>query len=504
MKLNLKVALFITTGLLLASCNQKIAFLKYERTFNDDDTYTRIDFSTYYKPAYFVKDYIDVLKSGTNPKTKVVPLRSSGEQKLLVLPVAFPDYSLNKLDGKNGEIAHIHLQNAFFGKNSTTSWRSVSGFYEEASYGKLSISGEVAPWFTLPPEYATDLVRARVRSSSDKINETARIANAALVNFEKVHGGKLSDYDTDNDGIIDGIYVIYAHPYETKATNNIFWAFASNMNRIESQLTRQANAYSWSSYYYTNIKDLRKPDAHTFIHEVGHILGLSDYYNTNYDDPYSPLGGFDMMDYTLGDHGGLSKMLLNWTRPYIVTGSGNIKLRPFNQSGDLLLLKKNWNERANDEYLLLEYYSPEKLNALDSSLNAPFKLPKTKGIKVYHVDARTAYEVKVGLVNNYYYTNTYNDEEVWPEVVAHSNSSGGHNSAPFKQHKLIKLLEPKEGTNISGSHKLANSTSLFKKGDDFGVNYFKDFVFNDGTPFGYKVFIENINSEFATINVEVL
>lgn len=504
MNRNLKVTTFITTLLILASCQTASSFVVYNANIKDNDTYTLEEHDAYFKPAGYVKDYIDVLKSGTNPQTKVVPLNSRGRQKLLVLPVAFPDYPLNKLDGKDGKTAHIHLQNAFFGKNELTSWRSVSGFYDESSYGKLKIEGTVAPWFVLPPEYSTTLIRERVRSNSDKINETARIANAALVNYQKVHGGNLADFDTDNDGIIDGLYVIYAHPYEMKATNNIFWAFASNMNRLESQLSRQANAYSWSSYYYMNIKDLKKPDAHTYIHEVGHILGLTDYYNTNYDDPYSPLGGFDMMDYTLGDHTGLSKMLLNWTRPYVMSKSGQVKLRPFNASGDLLLLKTNWNERANDEYLLLEYYTPYKLNALDSSLNAAFKLPKANGVKVYHVDARTVYEVKTGLINNYYYVNDYEGEHNWPEVVAHSNSSGGHNSAPFKDHKLYKLLEPKESKNINGNYKLANSSSLFTKGDDFGINYFTNFVFNDGTRFGYKVFIENINSEFATINVEVL
>jgi len=58
-----------------------------------------------------------------------------------------------------------------------------------------------------------------------------------------------------------------------------------------------------------------------------------------------------MMDYTLGDHTGLSKMLLDWARPYALKRSTTIKLRPFSETGDLLVLKNNWNEKANDEYI---------------------------------------------------------------------------------------------------------------------------------------------------------
>ncbi len=504
MKTNRKVTLFIATLLLIASCSKDVSFRPYSGSIKDEDSYVLEDHGTYYKPAGYSINYIDVLKSDPTPSSKVIPLRSTGEQKLLVLPVTFPDYPLNNLDGKDGEIAHINLENAFFGENNQTSWRSVSGFYDESSYGKLKITGEVAPWYTLPSGYTIPEIRERIRNTSDKLNETARIANLALVEYHKNNPGKLKEFDTDNDGIIDGIYVVYASPQETKENNNIFWAFASNMNRLESQIPVQANAYSWSSYHYLEVDQFAKPNAHTYIHEVGHILGLTDYYNTNYSDPYSPLGGFDMMDYTLGDHTGLSKMLLNWTRPYIVEETSTIQLHSFSESGQLILLKNNWSGSATDEYLLLEYYTPTALNELDSTFNAPFKLPKASGVKIYHVDARTVYEIKDGPISRYEYTNDHLIPLSWPMALAHSNSSGAYNNAPKRDYKLYSLLEPKESTNINGDFKLANSNSLFKKGDDFAINNFKEFIFNDGTLFNYKVLVEDVNRQYATIKVEVV
>src|SRR5690606_8294810 len=97
-------------------------------------------------------------------------------------------------------------------------------------------------------------------------------------------------------------------------------------------------------------------------------------------------------DYSIGDHTGYSKMLLDWTRPYVVTDTTEITLRPFYNSGDLILIKDNWNGTAMDEYLLLEFYSPNGLNAHDSRLtNSNPQLMQHAGIKVYHVDARLAY-----------------------------------------------------------------------------------------------------------------
>ena len=154
-KITSKATLFLTL-LLLSSCSLEVAFLPYTNSVIDSDTYETIETDDYYKPGSFVKSYQDVLRSNLNSSSRVVPLKSAGEQKILVLPVNFPDYDLNELDGNNGETAHIHLQNAFFGENRTTRFYSVAGFYEVSSYGKLKISGEVAPWYTLPASYSVD------------------------------------------------------------------------------------------------------------------------------------------------------------------------------------------------------------------------------------------------------------------------------------------------------------------------------------------------------------
>ena len=51
-----------------------------------------------------------------------------------------------------------------------------------------------------------------------------------------------------------------------------------------------------------------KVDAHTYIHEMGHMLGLPDYYDYSFKS--SPTGMYDMQDNNVGDHNPFSKMHL--------------------------------------------------------------------------------------------------------------------------------------------------------------------------------------------------
>ncbi len=503
MKKSQKLVTLLITLVLLTGCNFTPRFVPYVFPEIESETTSTKDYGNYQKTA-FNKSFYDVLNSGNSSSRNGRPMRAVGDQKILVLPVNFIDYNLDDLDRNNGKTALINIENAFFGDNKTTSWRSVSGFYHESSYGKLKISGEVAPWYTLPPQYSIAELNKNVRGSSDKINETSKISELAVREFERLYPEKIADYDSDNDGYIDSVYLVYSAPYAPKDDNNIFWAFAAFKSTNDSSLSKQVNAYAWSSYHFLATKNKYNIDPHTYIHEVGHLFGLSDYYNTSSVEQYNPLGGFDLMDFTLGDHSGLSKMLLDWTYPFIMKESGEVVLRPFTTSGDLLLLKSNWNGSATDEYLLLEYYSPIGLNEKDSSLNATFKLPKANGLKVHHVDARTVYEIKSESATRYEYSNNYSGEFSGRELLAHSNTTGSQNGAPKRDFVLYKLLEPKERTNISGKYQTADINSLFFKGDDFGNNYYKNFTFNDESALNYTFSVQNITKESITLKVEIL
>jgi hypothetical protein len=142
-------------------------------------------------------------------------------------------------------------------------------------------------------------------------------------------------------------------------------------------------------------------DAHTYIHESGHLMGLPDYYcydtasnpTTGKRSHPSPLGGVAMMDENVSDHDIATKFALGWLHPYVVNGACDLTLRPSQTSGDCLLFPakgSTWNGSAFTEYLLLELYTPTGLNELDATTAYSYHpqgytLP---GVRLLHVDAR--------------------------------------------------------------------------------------------------------------------
>lgn len=506
MKKNLKLtglSLLLST-LLLTSCDLfSLVYNPYQ--FEDNFVTTSFEHGNVTPIQDLTKHFYDVSRSNPNVNLRTLTLESKGEQKLLVLPIYFSDYSLSKVDKTNGVDTHIDLQNAFFGDPKNVMWESVSSYYYKASYGKLKITGEVAPWFE-SKRYTVQSIKSAI-SSVDKQTITNALLREAVENFKANNPKEVVDqYDQDGDGYIDAVYLIYAYPYSESrdlGTKNIFWAFATYDEKNNSATKPVAHNYAWSSTYFMRSNQTlfnKKPDAHTYIHEVTHLFGIPDYYNVDNESLSNPIGGFDMMDYTLGDHTSLTKLLLEWANPLLLNGEGTLKLRPFSKTGDVVLIPSKWQGHLLDEFIALEYYTPTELNEFDSRLNDLFKLPNRAGLKVYHIDARTVYELKDQPIRTYVYSDEYEGEtEGLYELLAHTNTTSGINRGKKPQFNLYSLLE-KSGENTFENGQKATEKTLFYKGDTFGVDTFKNYAFHRGNKVPYTFKITDLNKEYITIH----
>ncbi len=477
--------------LTISSCNLPTSFEKYSDYVDVIDAYEQIEGNGYYKPSNFsnyefidengdINSFVSFLDVSRHKDYRLVA-PSTGKINLLVIPVDFADYEATSLSG-GADYARANIQNAFFGDTSKNQFYSVAEFYNRSSYGKLVIDGFVSDW------YRSSYLASSIKDVYNRASVVRNIYNSALAWYEEKYGDLEQFYieGDANKGI--PVYLIYSHPIDDSDTagEKTFWAYTINQSKA---------LFSWSSYSLLNPTLFNKVDAHTYIHEVGHLLGLLDYYNTD-DGQYNPLGQADMMDCSLGDHTGLSKMLLNWTRPYVITDSTTITIRPFVVSGDLILLKDNWNNTPMDEYLLLEFYSPTSLNTVDSRRNSSVSLMKEIGIKVYHVDARLGY-----ISNNTMHAFAYVKDGSYPKneykiYLAHDNTYSLENM--YGTISLYQLLE-KSGENSFMNGGVATDETLFHAGDAFGINTFENFTFNDGSELGYTFKIDSLTNTAATI-----
>ena len=445
---------------------------------------------------YTLTDYFNSISSDHTPL--------EGDIHLLVLPVRFPESN----EYYNYDQVKADLEVAFFGSKDYNGYDTVKSFYETESCGKLTVSGTVADWYDAPSyKGLTSANRTDPFDTSYGIADLACWAVAQYRAANAVDGVEptLDEYDYDDDGVLDGVIVIYAFPSRGEYVNvdeddltkapDVFWPavwsfrnystfsgsadparpvvgkrvmFASpawmygapfTYDDVWTEEGYTVDSYtSWGDAFSTELSSEgwvsvttggetgfywaydstvtkrtnpkvdglidgesrlgksddnnvvaethgsgyhRYVDPRVFIHEMGHMFGINDYYDTTVHDEQTGLtvtqsyidGGFNMQDENVGAHDPYSMLLFGWIDPYIITDECTIEINPIASSGDVILLSATGlaGNSPFDEYLLIELYTPTGLNEFDSNEYDPLYAlqgPQTAGCRIWHVDAR--------------------------------------------------------------------------------------------------------------------
>ncbi|MDO5330686.1 MAG: hypothetical protein Q4F15_04610 [Bacillota bacterium] len=460
--------------------------------------------------AYTYKDYIE------NNAYTLSSCPLSGSPRILVIPMWFTDSSryITSSTAKSNVISDI--QNSFFGDESSTGWESVSSYYNQLSGGELTLSGTVSDWYECG--YSTS--KAGRLDSADGLVE-----DAVTWYFQNNTSESRSDYDLDGDGYLDGVILIYGAPdyssLNQMAYSNL-WAYVYWLQGASRKKNPVANAYLWASYdfmydaetskqrsgtaYGTGDNSNCQIDAHTYIHEMGHVFGLDDYYD--YSNTCSPAGDFSMQDCNIGGHDPFSTLSFGWADPYIPTESISLTINDFQSSRDLILLTPEWNsyDSPYDEYLLLELYSPTGLNELDASTSYmdTYTTGASKvGIRLWHVDARLTYLVR-GSAGYSWSTDLTNNPEDGEVYVAMTNTYSGSDyvsvlGSSYANYNFLQLLRNSTSATYNNGGVLQNS-DLFYEGDSFSMStysrqFYRNGHLNDGSSLGWEFSVDSITDD---------
>lgn len=443
---------------------------------------------------------------------------SIGEKRILVIPVIIKDYQDNVTE-TNREL----IYKTFFGKSSDTSWESVSSYYYKSSFGNLLINGTVSEWF----DYGKTASELSHLTSQDvygqnigNFDPTLDVLDKAVEWYKKRYHTDCKEFDADNDGRIDGVWLVYSAPtYQNNyQLGSSFWAYT--FSKYQGTLNEESPnpfRYCWGS-----VEFLKKAygatgcDAHTYIHETGHMMGLDDYYDVN--GRVSACGGVDMMDNNIADHNTFSKYGLGWTRPYLVSGDCEIDLKPASTSGESIIIptEGGFSNSAFDEYILVELYTPDELNAKDAASTGGYYGPYLRaftnpGVKIYHIDARLATsKLRLNQWGTWSYTTEFVQSYTQITTKAHTNSpstgtQSGYSNRLNDQYRLIQMID-KEGRNFSTSMRFASNNSLFKSGDSFSYDKFSSqfankTTMNNGSKFAYSVSFSDLSASGVKVTI---
>lgn len=233
---------------------------------------------------------------------------NSGEKHFLVILVEFSDLSFTVKTPKTA-FGNMLNQQGYSGNGGTG---SVRDYYVDNSSGKFTPTFDVIGPVKVSKKasyYGSNNDDGNDEHAGELFAEACSLAHAkSLVNF--------SDYDNDNDGTIDNIFFYYAgHDEAEGGGEDTIWPHASSL------------AYSYGDVVYDGVHlgsyacsaELRGSSGSTmcgigtYCHEFGHVLGLPDFYDTDYEENGSGPGlySFSLMSQGCYNNEGRTPPYLN-------------------------------------------------------------------------------------------------------------------------------------------------------------------------------------------------
>ncbi|MDN5337081.1 MAG: immune inhibitor [Thermotogaceae bacterium] len=299
----------------------------------------------------------------------------SGTIHAVMLLVDFPDNQHQVEESFFEDLANSIGLNWSSKYPGNTNSGSIREYYLWASKGKMNLIIDVYGWFTAPNNYSYYVnnyygLGSYPQNAQKLVEDIVEIADNSI---------DFSKYDNDKDGYIDLLLVVHAGPgaeFTGKTTD--IWSHRSAISGLMVDGVH-ARDYTMEPEYWIEPGDMT---IGVYCHEIGHILGLPDLYDT---DSYG-LGNWSLMSYGCwnGENGmggspsGLdawSKLQTGWYSVHAFSeNKKDLLLKNVMNGGDIVALIRNGTDPK--EYFLLEN---RQLKDFD------FYLPG-KGLLIYHVD----------------------------------------------------------------------------------------------------------------------
>ncbi len=314
-----------------------------------------------------------------------------GEGKIAVFLIDFPDYR------NDNPLATVeYYDGLYFSGGVETSWgdTTVADFYEQESYGKLKLSGQVFDWYTAKHHRSY-----YDNKKAELIMEVAEYYRAAGMDF--------SEFDGDNDGMIDAIAYHFAGKVTSVRNSSwyggVMYANSSGHGTIDGlnfkTMVQLPNA--------AGTKDLIT----TICHELMHTLGMPDLYS---EMSFVTFPTTDLMAQNENTINPYLKIMLGWVDvvQVITENTENIRLDTYGResAGGVAIVTDKYTGLFDEFYLVAyRYFEPY-----------PYK-PITTAV-IWHIDARLTEDGMAFQYQNLYY-------DPCPDKNPHNK--GDYSAVPF-------------------------------------------------------------------------
>ena len=291
----------------------------------------------------------------------------TGQYKTLCAFVQFPEKSFTKT---MNQFENMMNQIGYTGNGTG----SVRDFFKESSYDQFDLIITLCGVYTAPNSesyYAGNDGSANCQALARWAAQ--QVAAEPDINF--------ADYDSNNDGQVDGFHFIFAgRGQEAGGGSSTIWSHKWQFSPSVTKNGKSISIYSCSpELLYSDITTIG-----VICHEMTHAFGAPDFYDTNYETggDYSGTGNWDIMagGSWNGSPGGncpphhnmYTKVQFGWVTPIVLSTPTTVTDMPNSAENPVAY---RINTPTNNEYYLLD--NRQKVG-FDASVPG-------SGLIIYHV-----------------------------------------------------------------------------------------------------------------------
>ena len=268
------------------------------------------------------------------------------------------------------------------GYNYNGATGSAKDYFKACSFNRYSPEFDVYGPYTL--DYNMRYYGQNDSWGSD-VHADQMVVDAVAKMVEAEGENVLQQYDCDNDGYVDNVFIFYAGYAESAgASSNTIWPHRFWV--YDYYVTGQTTYGGKTIYDYACSSELdgtygtTRTGIGAFCHEFSHVLGLPDLYDTQYSYRWATPGEWDIMDggsynnnmNTPPVYSAQERFYVGWLTPtvlnqsgtytlsnvnlgdgqaYMITSTGNSNLDPANPSPKQYYLLENRQKSGWDAYL---------------------------------------------------------------------------------------------------------------------------------------------------------
>jgi immune inhibitor A len=329
--------------------------------------------------------------------------------RAVVILIQFPDWPADTLNHPPSAYDSILFS------VGTVPTGSLRDYYREVSRGVFDIdSATVTRWYTAPHPYSYYANnQAGIGGWPNNAQQLAADAVALAdpdVNFSRFDndGPDGIPHSGDDNGKVDALFIVHSGPgWEETGLDTDIQSHEFNLIVMSPVDGVFADAYTTEPEEWAGIAPYTTPgqliSMGVYCHELGHVLGLIDLYDTDPNPSASEgIGEWDLMGTGVYTHppglplgttpahlSAWSKIWLGWVTPVWVTqDSLGVTIPPVETGGPVYRL---WTSGLDTgEYFLLENRQPLGFDSALVRTSVEQELGASHGLLIYHVNENVA------------------------------------------------------------------------------------------------------------------